>query len=110
ELGSSVYTFLIAEDRGGGSVILPGPEFSLLAPQDFASRVAVGRVRRDFGVSFMSFLLTDREIEEGGHNRVLGPDFQWRPTARASGIASSASSSATRRCGRAAGSSTPITP
>jgi hypothetical protein len=80
ELGSSVYTFLIAEDRGGGSVILPGPEFSLLAPQDFASRVAVGRVRRDFGVSFMSFLLTDREIEDGGHNRVLGPDFQWRPT------------------------------
>jgi len=80
ELGNNLYTFLVAEDRGGGSVILPGPEFSLLAPQDFSSRVAVGRVRRDFGASFLSFLLTDREIEGGGHNRVFGPDFQWRPT------------------------------
>jgi hypothetical protein len=81
ELSSTLYTFLIAEDRGGGSVILPGPELSGLAPQDFSSRVAVGRVRRDFGGSFASFLLTDREIEGGGHNRVFGPDFQWRPTA-----------------------------
>ena len=78
QLGSTLYTVLVAEDRGGGSVILPGPDFSLLAPQDFSSRVAVGRVRRDYGVSFLSFLLTDREIEGGGHNRVFGPDFQWR--------------------------------
>jgi Domain of unknown function (DUF5916) len=81
QLGDTLYTFLVAEDRGGGSVILPGSDFSLLAPQDFSSRVAVGRVRRDFGGSFASFLLTDREIEGGGHNRVFGPDFQWRPTA-----------------------------
>ena len=33
-----------------------------------------------FGNSFASFLVTDREIEGGGHNRVLGPDFQWRPS------------------------------
>ena len=82
QLGNTLYTFLVAEDRGGGSVILPGPEFSGLAPQDFSSRVAVGRVRRDFGVSFASFLLTDREIEGGGHNRVYGPDFLWRPTGK----------------------------
>ncbi len=25
-------------------------------------------------------LFTDREVEGGGHNRVIGPDFQWRPT------------------------------
>ncbi len=80
ELASTVYTFLIAEDRGGGSVILPGPDFSFLAPQDFSSRVAIGRARRDFGSSFVSFLLTDREIEGSGHNRVYGPDFLWRPS------------------------------
>ncbi|HEY0514001.1 MAG TPA: DUF5916 domain-containing protein [Thermoanaerobaculia bacterium] len=79
EVGDTLYTFLVAEDRGGGSVILPGPNSSGLAPQDFASRVAIGRGRKDFGDSFVSFLLTDREIEGGGHNRVLGPDFQWRP-------------------------------
>jgi hypothetical protein len=79
ELGGSLYTFLVAEDRGGGSVILPGPNSSSLADQDFSSRVAIGRGRKDFGSSFASFLLTDREIEGGGHNRVLGPDFQWRP-------------------------------
>ena len=30
----------------------------------------------------MSLLVTDREIDGGGYNRVLGPDFQWRPTRR----------------------------
>jgi hypothetical protein len=74
------YTFLVTQDRGGGSVIIPGPDFSLLAPQDFSSTVAVGRMRKVFGRSFASLLVTDREISGGGHNRVLGPDFQWRPT------------------------------
>ncbi|HEX9942174.1 MAG TPA: DUF5916 domain-containing protein [Thermoanaerobaculia bacterium] len=80
QFANTLYTLLITEDRGGGSVILPGPQFSDLAPQDFSSRVAIGRGRRDFGSSFVSFLLTDREIEGAGHNRVLGPDFEWRPT------------------------------
>ena len=79
EVGNAVYTALVAEDRGGGSVIIPGANSSSLAPQDFSSRVLIGRGRRDFGNSFLSFLVTDREIEGGGHNRVLGPDFQWRP-------------------------------
>lgn len=79
EVGNSLYTFLVAEDRGGGSVILPGRNSSGFAPEDFSSRVAIGRGRQDFGNSFLSFLVTDREIEGGGHNRVLGPDFQWRP-------------------------------
>ncbi len=76
--GGTAFTVLVGEDRGGGSVILPGPEFSGLAPQDFQSTVAIGRLRHDFGPSFGGFLLTDREIQGGGHNRVLGPDFQWR--------------------------------
>ena len=35
--GSTAYTVLVAEDAGGGSVILPGPNGSDLAPQDFDS-------------------------------------------------------------------------
>ncbi len=75
---SNQYTAFVAEDRGGGSVILPGPNGSSFADQDFSSFVAMARVRHDFGKSFVSFLGTDREIEGGGYNRVYGPDFQWR--------------------------------
>ncbi len=77
--GATSYTVLVAEDRGGGSVILPGATASGLAPQDFESRVLIGRVRRDLGRSFASLVVTDREIDGGGYNRLLGPDFQWRP-------------------------------
>ena len=80
ELAGTSYTFLVTEDRGGGSVILPGPESSDLAPQDFGSTVVIGRARRDLGNAFVSFLLTAREIDGGGHNRVYGPDFRWQPT------------------------------
>ena len=77
--GNTAYTALISDDRGGGSVILPGPDGSSFADQDFASLVAVARVRHDVGASFVSFLVTDREVSGGGYNRVFGPDFQWRP-------------------------------
>lgn len=77
--GALAYTGLIVEDGGGGSVTLPGPNSSDLADQDFRSYVAIGRVRRDIGRSVVSLLGTDREIRGGGYNRVLGPDFQWRP-------------------------------
>jgi hypothetical protein len=79
KFGATAYTSLIAEDRGGGSVILPGALTSDLGNQDFRSLVAIGRVRTDIGRSYVSFLLTDREIEGGGNNRVFGPDFQFRP-------------------------------
>jgi hypothetical protein len=80
--GNTAYTALLVEDRGGGSVILPGPNESDLADQEFRSYVAVGRLRRDVGRSVVSLLATDREIRGGGYNRVLGPDFQWRPSTR----------------------------
>ena len=80
KLDKTAYTILVTEDRGGGSVILPGPNGSSFANQDFRSIVAIGRVRHDLGTSFVSFLGTDREVEGGGHNRVFGPDFQWRAT------------------------------
>jgi hypothetical protein len=78
KLDSNHYTAFVAQDRGGGSVILPGPNSSELANQDFSSFVGMGRVRHDFGKSFVSFLATDREVQGGGYNRVYGPDFQWR--------------------------------
>lgn len=72
------YTALVAEDAGGGSIVVPGPTSSSLAPEDFHSTVFIGRARKDFGLSFLSMLMTDRESGADGHNRVVGPDFQWR--------------------------------
>ncbi len=80
KIGHTAYTALIVDDRGGGSVILPGPNSSDLADQDFRSIAAVARVRHELGQSFISFLATDREIRDGdggGYNRVFGPDFRW---------------------------------
>ncbi|HEV3139728.1 MAG TPA: hypothetical protein VGY57_04400, partial [Vicinamibacterales bacterium] len=38
---------------------------------------------RDIGLSFVGVLVTDRENRDGeGHNRVAGPDFQWRLSQR----------------------------
>jgi len=79
KFGSTAYTALFTEDRGGGLVILPGPQGSDFALQDFKSRVGVARVRRDFGSSFASWLVTGREMDGGGQNVVFGPDAQWRP-------------------------------
>jgi hypothetical protein len=59
-------------------VIIPSAFGSDFASQDFSSIDVIGRVRRDFGRSFASMLVTTRESEGGAHNRVLGPDFQWR--------------------------------
>jgi hypothetical protein len=79
--GHDSYTLLIAQDRGGGSVIIPSATGSNFASQDFGATDVIGRWRHDFsGTSFASFLFTDREYEGGGHNRVLGPDFQWKPS------------------------------
>jgi hypothetical protein len=82
KFGRSTYTLLVAQDRGGGSVVIPGPTSSDFAPQDFRSWVGVGRLRRDLGNSFVGFIATGRQIEGGGHNVVFGPDFQWRPSER----------------------------
>jgi hypothetical protein len=76
QVADSTYTVLATQDRGGGTVIIPGPQFSTFAPQDFESYVAIGRLRRDFGRSFGGLLVTDRDIIGGGHNLVGGPDFQ----------------------------------
>jgi Domain of unknown function (DUF5916)/Carbohydrate family 9 binding domain-like len=80
--GNLRYTALVARDGGGGLVILPGANGSSTAPQDFTSMVAIGRLKEQLGRSFVGALVTDREIDSsgGGHNRLAGPDFEWRPT------------------------------
>lgn len=76
------YTALAVKDDGGGSVILPGANGSSFAPQEFTSTVFVARAKRDLGRSFIGVLGTDREGRTtASYNRVLGPDFQWRPNA-----------------------------
>jgi hypothetical protein len=71
------YTILTAEDRGGGSVIIPGTYESTFAPQDFGSYASILRARHSLGKSFVGFLITDRENQGGSFNRVAGPDFLW---------------------------------
>jgi hypothetical protein len=78
KIGNTSFVLLATEDEGGGSVIIPGPTSSLLVPQDFSSNVLIGRLRHDFGGSFASVLVTAREIDGGGYNRVVGPDLLWR--------------------------------
>jgi hypothetical protein len=79
KLGGVNYTALVVNDAGGGSIVVPGPNSSSLAAQDFHSTVFIGRARKDFGgLSFVSMLMTDRENGVDGHNRVVGPDFQAR--------------------------------
>jgi len=78
KLGGTSYTVLLAEDEGGGSVIIPGSTGNDLAPQDFSSNVLIGSLRRDFGASYLGLLVTARENDGGGYNRVGGPDFLWR--------------------------------
>ncbi len=80
EAGNAAYTFLLTEDEGGGSQIIPGPVFSDLAPQIGHSIAAIGRMRYLLGNTLAGFVLTDRESDTG-FNRLIGPDLQWRPNA-----------------------------
>jgi len=78
--GGFRYTTLVAEDAGGGSVTIPGANGSSVASQEFGATVVVGRVKRELGLSFVGAVATERENHDGnGHNRVAGPDFEWRP-------------------------------
>ena len=80
KIGNSAYTLLVTSDRGGGLTIIPSALGNDFAAQDFQSLSTIGRVRHDVGNSgsFVGAVLTDRENDGGGHNRVIGPDFLWR--------------------------------
>jgi hypothetical protein len=77
-VGSSSYAVVAADDRGGGSVVLPGPEGSSLASQEMGSLVGIARFRQEIGGSYAGALFTGREVDGGGYNRVFGPDVLWR--------------------------------
>jgi hypothetical protein len=75
------YTALVADDGGGGRLVIPGALGSSLVDQPTGSYALIARAKRDIGQSFVSVLVTDREAHDGAaHNRVAGPDFQWRPS------------------------------
>ena len=74
--GSTAYTLLVADDRGGGTTILPGTYGSASIPQE-AAHVLVGRARRSVGDSYVGVLATARDGDTR-QNRVIGPDFQWK--------------------------------
>jgi len=79
--GGTNFIALVGNDRGGGTVIIPGPVFSDEAPQDYESTVAIARVRQDLGDSFAGLLGTARAIDPaggGGYNYVFGGDFHWQ--------------------------------
>ena len=81
KLGNTTWTLLAAEDRGGGLLVLPGPFGSEFAPLDAGSVNVIGRARHEIGRSAVGLLLTAREgRDDSGHNRVFGPDVEWRPT------------------------------
>jgi Domain of unknown function (DUF5916)/Carbohydrate family 9 binding domain-like len=82
QAGSTAYTMLLAEDRAGGAVVVPGAYGSELRPLEQNSHVFIGRVRHAIGGSFIGALATAREMDDGGHNRVFGPDFLWKLNSR----------------------------
>jgi len=78
--GGIRYTALVTRDAGGGTVVIPGSNESTTADQPSPSTVFIGRAKKEMGLSFIGALMTDREATDGSHNRVVGPDFQWRPS------------------------------
>jgi hypothetical protein len=80
--GGIRFTALAVDDAGGGTVVIPGPNGSTTADQPSGSTVLIARAKKEVGLSFVGAILTDREGADGAaHNRVAGPDFQWRPSA-----------------------------
>lgn len=79
--GGVSYTALLVDDAGGGSLVIPGSDSSAVVAQPSGSYALIARAKRDIGQSFVSLLVTGREAHDGAsHNRVAGPDFQWRPS------------------------------
>ena len=77
---ASAYTLLLAKDDAADSSCSRSRVVGF-APQDFASTVGIARWRYR-GCSYVGALVTVREIDGGGHNRVFGPDFLYRPRGR----------------------------
>ena len=72
-------TVLVTRDDGGGLVLLPNTYGTNYARQDFKSIASFARARWQVGGATVGWLATDRTIEGGAYNRVMGPDFVWFP-------------------------------
>lgn len=70
-------TFLVTKDDGGGLVLLPNTYGTGSASQDFRSLASFARGRWQVNGVSAGVLATDRTIEGGAYNRVLGPDLVW---------------------------------
>ena len=77
QIESAEYTAIVARDGGGGSEIVPGPEYSEYLPQDEKSVATILRARKGLGNSYIGALVSSRELDDGGYNRVYGADCQW---------------------------------
>jgi hypothetical protein len=78
QAGDLAYTALLASDRAGGTTILPAALGNRTFTRDDRTLAGIARVRQTIGKSFIGFLTTIRE-GTGEHNRVLGPDFLYKP-------------------------------
>lgn len=71
------YTVLTARDDGGGLVLLPGTYGTGYALQSRKSQASIARLRGQWNGFTPGLVLTDRSYEQGGSNRVVGPDVAW---------------------------------
>jgi hypothetical protein len=78
--GNAAYTVLVAQDKGGGSLILPGPVFSRRVPQPEDETVVLARYRQTFAKATVGVIGTGREAKDGQYNRVAGADLEWYPS------------------------------
>ena len=71
-------TAFVAQDRGGGLVLLPDAYQTAYAVQP-AAQVLAARLRGDAGPLQWGALATARHYDQGrGHNKVLGADLGWQ--------------------------------
>ena len=70
---------LVARDDGGGLVMLPGTYRTNFALQDFKSWATIARARWQGPVVTTGGTFTDRTIDGGAYNRIVGPDVVWTP-------------------------------
>jgi hypothetical protein len=72
-------TVLVSRDEGGGLVMLPGTYSTNFAAQDFKSTASIARARWQLETLTVGGTLTDRTLDGGAYNRVVGPDVVWLP-------------------------------
>jgi hypothetical protein len=73
-------TVLVTRDEGGGLVLLPSTYTTNVASQDFKSTASFARGRWQLDKQLTAgALFTDRTLDGGAYNRVVGPDVVWLP-------------------------------